>query len=349
MKQKLITVLIILLEVCVYAQSDNFADRYINAYKQYEDAGCPLEKDEIKHFVYFLRERHKIHDHPFLNVSRFEGAQIMYSWVELEPSKDYYDFSMIRDDYAYLVSHGKKLFLQLQDATFNPQYKGVPDYLLTEEYDGGAIYQRSENGEPWGWVAKRWNEKVQIRFSQLMQALGREFDGKIEGINLQESAVGVSHEADSSFTPALYAEALKINMLALKKAFPQSTTMQYANFMYGEWLPWEDKGYLRSIYQYGEKIGVGLGGPDLMVQRKPQLNHALAMMHEYTYTVPLGIAVQEGNYIGQTGSDEIIQDRKNIVPLLHAFAKDFLKVQYMFWVYQEPYFTEDVLSCFVAE
>ena len=72
----------------------------------------------------------------------------------------------------------------------------------------------------------------------------------------------------------------------------------------GEWLPWEDKGYLRSIYQYGQEIGVGLGGPDLMVQRKGQLNHTLAMMHEYNYTVPLGIAIQDGNYIGKTGADQ---------------------------------------------
>ncbi|GAL34706.1 hypothetical protein JCM19240_4256 [Vibrio maritimus] len=35
--------------------------------------------------------------------------------------------------------------------------------------------------------------------------------------------------------------------------------MQYANFMIGEWLPWEDKGYLKSIYEYGQQIGVGLG------------------------------------------------------------------------------------------
>ena len=92
-------------------------------------------------------------------------------------------------------------------------------------------------------------------------------------------------------------------MLALKKAFPSSTTMIYANFIPGEWLPWNDKGYLRSIYQYGEEIGVGLGGPDLMVTRKGQLNHALAFMHEGQYTVPIGIAVQDGNYIGKTGAD----------------------------------------------
>ncbi|MBN1931665.1 MAG: hypothetical protein JW786_08675 [Desulfobacterales bacterium] len=273
----------------------------------------------------------------------------MYSWAQLESSEGQYDFSVISDDYEYLKAHGKTLFIQLQDATFDPRYTGVPDYLMREEYDGGAIVQRSDSSEPEGWVAKRWNPSVRARFARLLTALGNTFDGKVEGVNLQESAVGVSHDDDPSFTPEVYVESVKANMLALKAAFPQSTTMQYANFMPGEWLPWEDKGYLRAIYHYGEEIGVGLGAPDLMVQRKGQLNHALAMMHEGTYHVPLGIAVQDGNYIGQTGSDLILFDRKNIVPLLHAFAKDFLKVRYMFWVNQEPYFQQDVLPCFYTE
>ena len=135
-------------------------------------------------------------------------------------------------------------------------------------------------------------------------------------------------------------------MLALKKGFPQSTTMQYANFMPGEWLPSDDKGYLRSIYQFGQEIGVGLGAPDLMFKRKGQLNHTIAMMHEGQFTVPLGIAIQDGNYIGETGNNTIVSVRENLVPVLHAFAKDFLKVNYMFWVYQEPYFSEDVIPCF---
>ncbi len=315
----------------------------------YVDAACPLAHDEIRHFVYFARDREAIHDHPFLKISRFRGAQIMYPWAQLEPSEGHYDFSIIDDDYQYLAAHGKTLFIQLQDATFNPRHTGVPDYLMTEEYDGGAIVQRADNGEPAGWVAKRWNPRVRAQFARLLTALGHAFHGKIEGINLQESSIGVSHDADPSFTPEVYVEAIKANMLALKTAFPQSTTMQYANFMPGEWLPRKDKGYLRAIYNYGEEIGVGLGAPDLMVQRKGQLNHPLAMMHEQRYSVPLGIAVQDGNYIGQTGSDEVLQDRKNIVPLLHAFAKDFLRVRYMFWVNQEPYFQQDALPCFRSD
>jgi hypothetical protein len=125
--------------------------------------------------------------------------------------------------------------------------------------------------------------------------------------------------------------------------------MLYANFIPGEWLPGDDKGYLRSIYQYGEEIGVGLGGPDLMMKRKGQLNHTIAMMHEGTFSVPLGIAIQDGNYIEETGNDLVVSNRTNIVPLLHAFARDFLKVRYMFRACQEPYFTEDVIPCFVPQ
>lgn len=353
-KKLLLTILLgCFMSFFVFGQSENKTNRYSDAYKQYLDATCPIEKDGIKHFVYFSRDRELIRNHALLKVERIEGAQIMYSWRQLEPKRGKYDFSIIDEDYKYLLSHGKKLFIQFQDVTFTTKYVGIPDYLLNDEFDGGATPQYDDNGVAEGWVAKRWNPKVQHRFALLMKALGAEFDGRIEGVNIQESAVGVNEKTDTSFTPESYAESLKTNMLALKNAFPISTTMQYANFMPGEWLPWEDKGYLRSVYEYGQEIGVGLGAPDLMVQRKGQLNHALAMMHENDYTVPLGIAIQDGNYIGKTGADQNYNEhednglinRENIVPLLHAFAQDFLKVTYMFWVNQEPYFSEDVVPC----
>jgi hypothetical protein len=70
------------------------------------------------------------------------------------------------------------------------------------------------------------------------------------------------------------------------------------------------------------------------------------MMHEEKFTVPLGIAIQDGNYTGATGINTTVRERENLVPLLHAFAKDFLKVSYMFWSYEEPYFSEDLVPCF---
>ena len=362
-KHKIHTKAVILLALVAISSSafaqdwQNPSDKYKDAYKKYEHASCPIIKDSIQHFVYFARDRGSIIDHPLLTHAMFKGAQIMYSWRDFEPQKGVYDFSLLKADYEYLEKYGKKIFLQLQDASFNPNNKAVPEYLFTEEYNGGAVLRYNEKGKPEGWVAKRWNKKVRERFAFLLQALGKEFDGKIAGINLQETAIGINAKTEQGFSEKEYIKGLKENMLALKKSFPVSTTMIYANFMPGEWLPWTDKGYLRSIYKYGEEIGVGLGGPDLMVTRKGQLNHTITLMHEGHYTVPLGIAIQDGNYIGKTGADadyneEVEKGKKyrtNIVPLLHAFAKDFLKVRYMFWVNQEPYFKEDVLPCFMRE
>ncbi|MES2777335.1 MAG: hypothetical protein V4722_24365 [Bacteroidota bacterium] len=345
----LIVILLTLWKPVTAQENRNKSDQYVDAYKKYLNATCPIVKDSIHHFVYFSRDRENIIDHPLLQHPRFEGAQIMYSWRDFEVQKGKYDFTILQQDYEYLKKFGKKIFIQLQDATFNPAYKAFPDYLATDEYNGGATYQYNDAGKPEGWVAKRWNKKVRERFALLLQALGTAFDGKIAGINLQETAIGISSKTDTSFSEQGYIQGLKENMLALKKAFPISTTMIYANFTPGEWLPWNDKGYLRSLYEYGEQIGVGLGGPDLMVTRKGQLNHALKFMHEGKYTVPIGIAIQDGNYFGKTGDekpDTANAPRQNLVPLLHAFAKDFLRVSYMFWVDQEPYFKEDVLPCF---
>ena len=41
----------------------------------------------------------------------------MYAWRQLEPAKGRYDFSIVHEDLNYLQSKGKKLFIQLQDAT----------------------------------------------------------------------------------------------------------------------------------------------------------------------------------------------------------------------------------------
>ncbi len=329
-----------------YAEWKNPAERYMQEYKNHIDATCPVAQSDIKHFVYFARDREFIVDHPFLDSDRFSGAQIMYSWAQLEKSIGQYDFSIIEKDIAYLAGRNKKLFIQLQDATFHPKYKAVPAYLQTAEFEGGVVPQYDQDNKIEGWVAKRWNPKVQKRFVKLLAALGKQFDGRIEGINLQETAIGVSQEVDPEFTPKAYLASIKLIMSGLGHAFNQSTTLQYANFMPGEWLPWDDKGLLKSIYRHGEQIGVGLGAPDLMIRRKGQLNHALAMMHENQYKVPLGIAIQDGNYIGLTNSMTVQKMRDNIVPVLHSFASQFLKVDYMFWVNQAPYFEEDVLPCF---
>ena len=112
------------------------SEKYRDAYKKYLGAACPVPNDSIRHFVYFARDREAIIGHPFLTHTMFKGAQIMYSWKNFETQKSQYDFSIVKEDYEYLKKYGKKLFIQIQDATFSPDYKAIPEYLFTDEYGG---------------------------------------------------------------------------------------------------------------------------------------------------------------------------------------------------------------------
>src|SRR5216117_3614099 len=50
---------------------------------------------EPHHYVFFNRDRQRISDAAFLETKTFEGAQLKYTWRELERAKDGYDFSSI--------------------------------------------------------------------------------------------------------------------------------------------------------------------------------------------------------------------------------------------------------------
>jgi hypothetical protein len=301
----------------------------------------------VHHYVFFNLDRKRISESSFLYTKAFEGAQLKYTWRELEPEKDQYDFSEIRKDLAFLTSNGKKLFVQLQEASFSAKYKLVPQYLLTDEYHGGVAAQYEddkddENAQIGGWVARRWDPKVQERFYKLLNALGKDFDGKIEGINLPESSVGFGETGKlypPGYSPEIYRDALIANMRALKNAFPKSVVIQYANFMPGEWLPDKDKGYLRSLYKAARELHVGVGGPDVLPFRRWQSLHSYPLIRESNGAVPIGVAVQDGNYADvdkKTGRRASIED-------LLAFATEQLKTDYIFWCTEEPYYSKELV------
>src|ERR1043165_7891314 len=201
----------------------------------------------IHHYVFFGMDREKIKDATeFLETPAFEGAQIAYSWRQLEPGKDEYDFSSIREDLAFLSSKGKKLFVQIQDVSFSEKWIHVPRYLLRDpQYGGGADKQyeykfvdhRETDVKVLGWMARRWDENVRERFRKLLVALGKEFDGKIEGVNLAETAFDIGRSGalfPKDFTVEKYRDGVMAIMKALREAFPTPVVLVYANFMPGE-------------------------------------------------------------------------------------------------------------------
>jgi hypothetical protein len=311
--------------------------------------GAALSGEHSHHYVFFNRDRERISDAAFLGTKEFEGAQLKYTWRELERGKDGYDFSAIEHNLLFLNSKGKKLFIQLQDASFDPNIVNVPLYLVNDpRYNGGADKQYAIKGDdeehaaPEGWVARRWDPAVQARFHKLLSALGKAFDGKVEGINLAETSVSFGESGrlfPKGFTPAKYRDAVVTNMMALKRAFPKSVTMQYANFMPGEWLPGKDRSYLRSVYRRAKEIKVGVGGPDLLPYKPGQMNHCYPLIRECARKVPTGIAVQHGNY--QYTKPKSAQPVT--ISELAGFATEYLKADYIFWCTQEPLYSQKLI------
>jgi hypothetical protein len=305
---------------------------------------------QVHHFVFFGQDRETIQGaSSFLATKALEGAQVAYSWKQLEPGMDEYDFGAIREDLAFLASKGKKLFVQIQDVTFSESRINVPRYLSGDAlYNGGADkqYQIPDDDEEHatveGWMARRWDPAVQERFGKLLMALGKEFDGRIEGINFAETAFVVGRTGrlfPKGFSFDIYRDAIITNMKALKRAFPKSVTMQYANFMPGEWLPEDDHGYLRAVYRAAQDLKVGVGGPDLLPYRPGQLNHAYPLIRNAAGIVPTGIAVQEGNY----GDINPKTGKRATISELLEFATESLKVDYIFWCTQEPFYSKEVI------
>jgi hypothetical protein len=296
-----------------------------------------------RHYVFFNMDRERISEATFLDTKAFEGAQLKYTWRQLEHGKDGYEFADVQHDWAFLKSKGKKLFIQIQDASFDINIRPFPRYLLQDPaYRGGADKQYGDDNVPYGWMARRWDKAVQERFHRLILALGREFDGRIEGINLAETAFDVAPDKrlwPEGFSPETYCDAIITNMVVLKRAFPKSVAIQYANFMPG------DRRYLEKVYQRAKELKVGLGGPDLLPYKFFQMENSYPLLKGCAGSVPTGIAVQDGNYEHtnpKTGRQVTIAE-------LISFAADYLKVDYIFWCTQEPFYSKSLIPFLEAQ
>src|SRR5580700_9483481 len=110
------------------------ADRFFGLWAGWLAAMCVCfgvaKGDGIHHYVFFGRDREQITNPAFLDTKAFEGAQLKYAWRELEHTKDEYDFGDIEHDLSFLQAKGKKLFIQVQDSSFDVNIRPFPHYLL---------------------------------------------------------------------------------------------------------------------------------------------------------------------------------------------------------------------------
>lgn len=303
---------------------------------------------QVKNYLFIGMDRDLLKDKKNWDLPIFDGVQIAYSWRQLENSKDEYDFSMIKQDLELLRKHGKKLFIQLQDVSFSLKWNHTPVYLLKDSiYHGGANKQykfRDNNEQDYvelGWVTRRWDTQVQKRLHKLYEALGKQFDGIIEGINTEETSADFGNGPlhPPGFSYVRYRDAVIENLGALKKAFPRSVVIVYANFMPGGFMPGGDSTLLKSIYQFAWENHIGVGGPDLLPNKKYQMTNSYKYIVNSHNRVTTGVAVQDGtqDYINPATNKKITPSE------IYLFGKDYLHLDYIFWGSEEPFLHDQII------
>ena len=94
------------------------------------EAGIKAERRDgpaaPRNFIFFGRDRQRISERAFLENPHIVGAQLEYTWRELEPERDWYELQALLGDLAFLEARGKRLFVQVQDVSFSEEAV-VPD------------------------------------------------------------------------------------------------------------------------------------------------------------------------------------------------------------------------------
>lgn len=135
-------------------------------------------------------------------------------------------------------------------------------------------------------------------------------------------------------------DVIKSKIQTLRLAFRTSIPMVYLNFLPREWLPSQDKGYMRSLFNEAKKLEIGAGGSDLMPYRKSHMAQTYSFFKEYPDILVKGMAIQHGNRCQinpKTGKRNTVADVLN-------FSRDYLGLDYIFWAEDEPYFINEVMQ-----
>ncbi|AOJ10258.1 hypothetical protein [Burkholderia mayonis] len=269
------------------------------------------------------------------------GVQIVYNWKDLEKNKGQYDFSRIEQDLRYLNGLNRKLFIQIQDRFFEPQARNVPSYLLHDPvYGGGLVPQYDNPGENRpignGWVAQQWNPAVQQRYQQLLAALAKQFDGRVMGINLPETAIDLDMKHDKTgFSCDRYFDATLGNLDFARRAFRQSHVVQYVNFWPCEWN--NDHQYMSRLFSFASQNRIGLGGPDIVPWKKGQMKNAYPFFNRYKGKLALvAMSVQEPTLTYTNPRTRKPFTRDAFVD----YAQDYLGANLIFWSTKSPWLKE---------
>ena len=218
------------------------------------------------------------------------ASQVVYSWKSLEKAaKDQYDFSQIEHDLALSrIACNRKLFIQIQDRFFEVQHRNVPAYLLSgarlPRRPGRAVGQPGENlPEGHGWVAQQWNPAVRERFQKLAGGTRAEDSMAACGESICRRApldIDMKNDQTADSPATDISTATLENIAHARKAFRKSHVVQYTNFWPCEWDN-DREIHSRDFSRSRRGSDIGLGGPDIVPNRKGQMKNSYPFFNRY--------------------------------------------------------------------
>lgn len=303
-------------------------------------AGCSTN-ESVSHWLY--SSEIDLTTESLLERDDIVGVQLLYSWKSLERAEGKYDLAAIQRDVDLVHSKGKKLWIQLQDRTFSIKNVPTPAYMQTPLYNNDSVPTCDSDDcemdfKQAGWMAAQWNPHVRERYQALLHALASALDGRIEGINLPETAVDVDTTKDDYNSEAYFQGELE-NAGYAASVFAESLVVQYVNFWPDGWA--DDNGYLTKSFEFYAQHGIGVGGPDLIPFSMAQEKNSYPLISEYRDRVPISvIAVQEPDltkinpHTGQPFTKEEFVD----------YARNRLGIDIIYWATSSPWLQSTTIN-----
>lgn len=258
------------------------------------------------------------------------GMQVRFNWAELETSYGVYNFTTIDKRLSELAAKNKRLMILLEIKSWDSGTALVPEYLKASTYEGG-IFPFNTDGSSTikGYNIKLWNPMVRDRLAALISALGKRFNSHnyFEGIGLTETSLSSPMiPLTSTQINDFYSNLLVVNN-KMRESFPNTMTFQFANY---------SRSILPALVSGLKEMGAALGCPDVFIEEPGLLYPGDKWSYKGIYTyypensrlMPLTIQVMTPNY------ENTRYDKTGYVPTvseLLAFARDNLKVNYIFW------------------
>lgn len=262
----------------------------------------------------------------YLSDSAVQGVNKRYFWRSLEPQKDIYDFSFIKQDLDYCSKFNKQLIVFLIDRAY--WKKGaLPNYMKEHEW-------KKEGG---GFNPIRWHPEFVKRFVSLGKAIADEFNNhpNFEGVAIQETSMSIPKNVllEYNYANEKYRDALLTILNGFGASFSKSNVFWYQNGING------DNKIIRQIADSISFRGnIIMGGPDILPHRK-WLSKTYKIYSDYKNKIKLFCSAQDDSYhhhkndIRLSEKEQIHEEGYLTMEEIFLFGRDEMHIKYLFWNY----------------